>query len=132
YTRALGLSHASRGWALVRFGQPSKAAADLRQALKLWGKEPAPGDTTVRFERSRVLALLAGLGGEANSNVTTAAAAAFGDQAVVTLREAFIAGWGLLEELKEPDFDALRGRDDFKKLLAELEAKAGPKAKPKD
>jgi hypothetical protein len=35
-------------------------------------------------------------------------------------------------ELKEPDFDPLRGRDDFKKLLAELEAKSGPKAKPKD
>ena len=36
------------------------------------------------------------------------------------------------DELKEPDFDALRGRADFQKLVAELEAKAGPKAKPKD
>jgi hypothetical protein len=35
-------------------------------------------------------------------------------------------------ERKEPDFDPLRGRDDFKKLLAKLEAKCGPKAKPKD
>jgi hypothetical protein len=26
-------------------------------------------------------------------------------------------------ELKEPDFDPLRGREDFKKLLAELEKK---------
>ena len=34
----------------------------------------------------------------------------------------------MLDELKEPDFDVLRGRDDFKKLLAELEAKSGQKA----
>jgi hypothetical protein len=27
-------------------------------------------------------------------------------------------------ELKEPDFDALRGREDFQKLFAEVEAKA--------
>ena len=32
-------------------------------------------------------------------------------------------------ELKEPDFDAVRGRDDFRKLVAEVGAKAGPKAK---
>jgi hypothetical protein len=64
--------------------------------------------------------------------VTTHEAAAFADQAVVTLRDAFSTGWGLLEECKEPDFDALRGRADFKKLVAELDAKAGQKAKPKD
>jgi hypothetical protein len=34
--------------------------------------------------------------------------------------------------LKEPDFDLLRGRDDFEKLLAELDARSGPKAKPRD
>jgi hypothetical protein len=33
--------------------------------------------------------------------------------------------------LKEPDFDALRNRDDFKKLLKELETKAAA-ADPKD
>ena len=59
-------------------------------------------------------------------------AAAFADQAVAALRDAFRAGWGLTRELKEPDFDPLRGRDDFKKLVAEMEAKAGPKTKPKD
>jgi hypothetical protein len=36
----------------------------------------------------------------------------------------------LTKELKEPDFDAIRGRDDFKKLLADVEARGGPKAKP--
>lgn len=46
---------------------------------------------------------------------------------MVALRDALSAGWGWLDELKEPDFDAPRGRDDFKKLLAEQGAKARPK-----
>jgi hypothetical protein len=32
-------------------------------------------------------------------------------------------------ELKEPDFDALRGREEFQKLVAELEPRRGPKGK---
>jgi tetratricopeptide (TPR) repeat protein len=131
YRTHLGYSHAYRGWALVRSGQPSKAAADLRRGVELWAKDPGPGPET-RFERSRALALLAGLGGDVKSGVTTAEAAKFADQAVAALRDTFSAGWNWPNELKEPDFDALRGRDDFKKLLAEVEAKAGPKAKPKD
>jgi hypothetical protein len=68
--------------------------------------------------------LLAGLGGEAKSGVTAAEAAAFADQSVAALRDGLQAGWGLASELKEPDFDALRRREDFQKLLAELEKKA--------
>ena len=30
----------------------------------------------------------------------------------------------IYDEPKEPDFDALRGRDNFKKLLAEVAAKS--------
>jgi hypothetical protein len=41
-------------------------------------------------------------------------------------------GWALPSELKKPDFDAVRGPAEFQKLFAELEAKSGPKAKPKD
>jgi hypothetical protein len=83
-------------------------------------------------QRARVLSLLAGLGGDANSGVSKAEAAAFADQSVAALREAFSAGWGWPDELKEPDFAALRGRADFQKLVAELKAKAGAKAEPKD
>ena len=89
----------------------------------------------MRVERARALALLAGLGSlgdDAKSGVTKDEAAAFADQAVAALRDAFSAGWGLTKELKEPDFDAIRGRDDFKKLVAEVEAKAAPKPRPKD
>jgi serine/threonine protein kinase/Tfp pilus assembly protein PilF len=123
YRTHLGYSHAYRGWALVRSGQPSKAAADLRQAVELWAKDPGPWPET-QFERSRALALLAGLGGEVTSGVTTVEASQIADRALAALRDAISAGWNWPNELKEPDFDALRGRDDFKKLLADLEAKA--------
>jgi hypothetical protein len=122
-TNILRDSHAYRGWALVRSGQPSRATADLRRALELMAKAPAP-DPEVRFERSRVLALLAGLGGEKNSGVTPAEAVGFADQAVAALHDAIRAGWGMTHDLKEPEFDVLRGRDDFKKLVMELEGKA--------
>jgi hypothetical protein len=67
---------------------------------------------------------LAGLGGQAQSGVSAAEAAAFADQAVAALRDAVQSGWGQYYELKDPDFDPLRKREDFQKLLAELEAKA--------
>jgi serine/threonine protein kinase/tetratricopeptide (TPR) repeat protein len=132
YTNHLGYNHAYRGWALVRSGQPSQAAADLRRGLELWAKVPAP-DPETQFERSRALALLAGLGADAKSGVTPAEAARLADQAVASLRDAISAGWGWPDELKEPDFDALRGRDDFKKLQAEVEARhKADTAKQKD
>jgi len=131
FAHGLGYSLAYRGWAKAHAGQPGGAAADLRLAVELWARSKAL-DIETRFERSRALALLAGLGVEAMSGVTTAEAAAFADQAVAALADAVKTGWGLPSELKAPDFDAVRGRDDFKKLLAELEAKSGPKARPKD
>lgn len=115
----LGESYADRGWAQVRGGRPAEAAGDLRRALRLWAD-----DVGTRFERARVLALLAGLGGDAKAGVPTAEAAASGGQAVGLLREVFKTGELRLGWLKGPDWDALREREDFKKLLAELGKKA--------
>jgi tetratricopeptide (TPR) repeat protein len=126
YVALLGYSFAYRGAARVRSGQPAEAAADLRQAVESWAKVP-PLDALMRFNRSGALALLAGLGADAKSGVTKAEAAAFADQAVASLRDAFSHGWGWLDKLKDPDFDALRDRDDFKKLLTEVEAKTQAK-----
>jgi tetratricopeptide (TPR) repeat protein len=122
YTRRLGDGHAYRGWAHARAGHSAEAAADLRRALALWEKAKTP-DVHTRFERSRALALLAGLAADKKSGVTAAEAAAFADQAVAALRDALQAGWGQYDELKEPDFDPLRKREDFQKLVAELERK---------
>jgi hypothetical protein len=44
------------------------------------------------------------------------------------LLNAVSAGWGQLGQLKEPDFDRLRRRDEFQKLQAGLEKK--PAARP--
>jgi tetratricopeptide (TPR) repeat protein len=123
FMNRLGDYRASRGWAHVRAGHSAEAAADLRRALALWEKAKAP-DVDTRLERSRALALLAGLAADGKSGVTAAEAAAFADQAVAALRDTLRAGWGRYDELKEPDFDALRGRADFQRLVAEVEAEA--------
>jgi tetratricopeptide (TPR) repeat protein len=127
YINDLGYSHAYRGCAHVRAGHPAEAAADLRRALALWEKGKAAENQTL-FERGRAMALLAGLAADGKSGVTAAEAAAFADQAVTALRDAINAGcWAPPMELKEPDFDPLRDRDDFKKLLATSEAKQAAK-----
>ena len=103
----------------------AEAAADLRKAVELWA-EIQVGNTELWFEKARALALLAKLGADPKSGVTADEGKAFADQAVAALTDAIRAGWGQLSELKEPDFDAVRDRDDFKKLLAELQKKFRP------
>jgi hypothetical protein len=56
--------------------------------------------------------------------VTTAEARTFADQSVAALADVVQFGWAYPRALKEPDFDALRGRPDFQKLVAAVEAKA--------
>jgi tetratricopeptide (TPR) repeat protein len=119
YTDGLADVHALRGGAHRRVGQPAAAAADLRRAIELWDRNKTP-NADMRFNRSRALALLAGLGAEAKSGVTAAEASVFADQAVAGLRAAIQAGWSNRDELKETDFDVLRKRADFQKLVKEL------------
>jgi hypothetical protein len=126
YGLGLGTGHAFRGGARVRAGQPAEAAADLKRALELWAKVPDP-DVEKQFERSQALAILAGLGGDAKSGVTKDEAKTFADQSVADLAAVVKLGWALPSELKAPDFDALRNRADFQKLVALVEAKASAK-----
>jgi tetratricopeptide (TPR) repeat protein len=123
YTDVLAAGHAFRGWAHIHSGHPAEAAADLRQAVTLWEKlKDMQSDT--HFELSRALALLAGLGAHAKSSVTAADAAQFADQSVAALAEIVNGGWAIPIELKEPEFDAVRSRADFQKLVADVEANA--------
>ena len=92
------------------------------KAIELWTKVPHL-NTESQVERSRALALLAGLGGNAKSGVTATEARTFADQSVAALAAVVQLGWGYPSELKEPDFDVLRGRADFQKLVAEVEGK---------
>jgi tetratricopeptide (TPR) repeat protein len=125
FTSDLGYSYGWRGAARLQAGQPAQAAADLRRAVELWSGNPA-NDAITRFELSRALALLAGLGSDAKSGITAAEAKAFADRAVAALADAIKAGWrpAGLDDPKGPDFDALRSREDFQKLLAELAQKS--------
>ncbi|HUR55845.1 MAG TPA: tetratricopeptide repeat protein, partial [Gemmataceae bacterium] len=51
----------------------------------------------------------------------------YADRAMKYLRTLSDSGWQYPESLKkDPDFDAIRDRDDFKKLVAELEQTAPP------
>ena len=106
-------------------GNPPPTAADLRRTRELWAKLPSSDPRCASSGPARWR--LAGLGQDANSGVTAAEAAAFADQAVATPPDATSVGWARREELKEPDFNQLRGREDFQKLAAELEKKAEPK-----
>jgi hypothetical protein len=54
-------------------------------------------------------------------------AADFADRSVPALRDAVTSGWNLPDELKKPDFDAIRDRADFKTLVMELEKETEPK-----
>jgi tetratricopeptide (TPR) repeat protein len=121
----LAATYACRGGARVWAGQPAEAAADLRRSLELWDKIPTLQNPDYQVSRSQALALLAGLGGDAKAGVTKDEAKKFADRSVALLAELVKSGWGSPTELKEPDFDAVRGRADFQKLAAEVEARAG-------
>ncbi len=123
FTEQLLCSYVFGGSIRVRAGQPAEAAADLRRALELAAKVTHL-QPQFQFDRLRTLALLAGLGADAKSGVTADEAKAFADQSVAALAALVKAGWTPSSELKDPDFDALRGRADFQKLVAEVEAKA--------
>jgi hypothetical protein len=71
--------------------------------------------------------LLAGLGADEKSGVTKVEAGIFADQCVTELADAIKDGWANLLELKEPDLDVIRDREDFQKHIAALEARS---AKP--
>jgi hypothetical protein len=77
------------------------------------------------------LALCAGLVGKGELTAQEQAERRrYADQSVEALRQAVAAGFRDVERLnKNQYFDALRARDDFKKLLAELAEKAKTPAK---
>ena len=135
----LGFGYVLRGAARVRAGRNAEAAADLRRAVELGDNFSRVGDSfgsfsqpDVRFALAQALALLAGLRTDPRAGVTAAEASRFAEQAVAALRDAIGAGWADHDQLKAPDFDSLRKRADFQKLVVDLEAKVGPKAQPRD
>jgi serine/threonine protein kinase/Tfp pilus assembly protein PilF len=120
YTESLGYTYACRGRCSLRAGQALCAGGDLRRALVLWAKLDAPL-TETRFERARVFALLAELGANGQSAVAPVETEKLSNQAVAALREAISAGWSQPNQLGDPEFNAMRARDDFRKCVVEIQ-----------
>jgi PAS domain-containing protein len=138
---AVAKDHGNIASRFLTMGKPEEALEAYRKTFaiiqKLADANPAVTESLLarnptlngfqNFFRSKALVLLAGLGNDAKAGVTKAEAAAFADQAVAALRNAIDAGGNEPSALKEPDFDPLRGREDFQKLVAELAKMAEPK-----
>ncbi len=116
------------------------AAARHAEAVKLHEETAAALERTKRTDPRSALnaaryraALAASIWAGDKSRGETKRVAAETDKAMEWLRQAVAAGYGSLAKLKEDkDLDILRDREDFKKLLAEAEAKIHSEAKSKD
>ena len=124
----LASSLLGRGLARRDLGDPAGAAADVRRALGLLEGLPSRGGEEL-FHTACCRAALAGLAGSDGSGVSAAEAKAEADQAMALLRKAVDMGYRNAAAFRtESALDPLRKREDFKKLLQEVE-KPSP-AKP--
>jgi hypothetical protein len=103
-------------------GKLDGAAADLRKAVELWAKDPALPITS-QFQNSPAPALLAKTEYGPKSGVADDEGKRFADKAVAALADVIETASTQLSELKEPDFDAHRTRNDFQKLVKANAAK---------
>jgi eukaryotic-like serine/threonine-protein kinase len=128
----LARSMRRRGLALRDLGDPAGAAADVRRSAALSdGLPPLSGS---EFETACCHAALAVLAGRPGSGISAAEGDKEADRAMKWLGRAVAMGYRNASEIRiESALDALRGREDFKKLVAELEQKksaAQPVLKP--
>ena len=114
-----------RGRARRALGDLAGAAADVRQALRLYEWRESLG----AFSIACAHAALAGLAGQEGTGVSAAEGKAHADQAMALLRKAVDGFRNIHLYRTEGALDPLREREDFKKLLTELEQKSA--AKPK-
>jgi len=102
----------------------SLAAATWRRAIALYEGLKSPYDEQMFF-RACCHAGLGDLGNRPGSGVSAAEGRAETEQAMNWLRKAATAGYSNPDSFRiESALDPLRGREDFKKLMAELEAKS--------
>jgi tetratricopeptide (TPR) repeat protein/tRNA A-37 threonylcarbamoyl transferase component Bud32 len=116
-----------RGLILRDLGDPAGAAAEARRALGLCDR-PGPQSVEQLVETACCHALLAGVAGRAGSGVTAAEGDEEARSAIKWLRRAIALGYRNVNELQiESALAPLRNLEDFKKLVAELEAKKSEK-----
>ena len=117
----LAASLRGRGLARRDLGDPAGAAADTRRALSLFEGLPSRGGEDM-FYTACCHAALAGLSGNDASGVPAAEAKTQAEQAMAMLRKTVDLGYrNALAFRNESALDALRKREDFKRLLKEVE-----------
>jgi hypothetical protein len=80
------------------------------------------------FETACARAALAGLAGRAGSGISAAEGVTGADAAMALLRKAVGMGYRNADAFRTEDaLDPLRKREDFQKLLAELQQRSAPK-----
>jgi predicted Zn-dependent protease len=106
-----GELRASRARSLVLAGQVAEAVAEIADLTKASNWPPVQW-----YNFACVYAVASGRVPDKKQE--------YADRAVELLRQAVKAGYKIAADmLKDPDLDSLRDREDFKKLLADLEAK---------
>jgi len=119
---ALADSFSSLGLLECRAGRFAEAATATRRAMELYASQP-PRHFGILFARACCHAVLAELAGKEGTAVPANAASDEAAKAMDLLQRS-VAGYYPLHALRtEPALDSLRQREDFKKLVLDVEAK---------
>lgn len=119
-----------RGLTLGHQGDATAAAAETRRALAMCDGLPTTGWALVGTACCH--AALAGLAGRDRSGISAEEGEAEATRAMELLRRAFTVGYRHFHAIRiETALDPLRKRDDFKKLMAELEKAPPPQHEKK-
>jgi tetratricopeptide (TPR) repeat protein len=126
-TTTMYRSHLARSLRHRDLGDPAGAAVDARQALGLLDGLPSRSDTEW-FETACCHAALSGLAERDGAEESAGAGEAEATKVMGLLRKAVGMGYRDFDTFRtDLALDPLRERDDFKKLLAELENKSPAK-----
>ena len=119
----LAISLSELGTVQRRAGQPAEAVASLRRAIAL--VEQLPTFTALNhYSLACCHAQLAAIAAETGSGMTAEERMAEAERAMAALRQSVTAGFSGIAKLRtDVSLDALRPREDFRKLVKELEAR---------
>jgi serine/threonine-protein kinase len=113
-------------------GRAGEAVASLRKAIDIHGRHGSSSDTPsplTSYCSGCYHALLAGLAADPGSGLTAAEGRAAADRAMEHLRKAVAGGQRNPADYRSAsDLKALRDRDDFRRLLKEVEKPVEPSA----
>jgi eukaryotic-like serine/threonine-protein kinase len=111
----------------LRHFEKAKDAAGCRATAEMW-EALKRTDAESLYKAACYRAVAAAVLRAGNKSETATKDAAEADRAMAWLRQAVAAGFNDVESMKkDTDLDAVRSRDDFRKLLKELEAGKGKK-----